>query len=115
VCGLRWCFLTLLGESCQHLPSLDVSNCLSISDEGIEGFFDSFLGSFSYLNLHNSSLCGNKTIHCLCPERQSSSLKELHCNSLSKISDETLSHFLFSSSSLTIFEMSCELKATSKY
>jgi hypothetical protein len=106
--------LTLLGKSCQHLTSLDISNCLSISDEGIVGFFDSFLGSLSYLNLNNNSLCGNKTIHCLCHERQSSSLKELHCNSLSKITDETLSRFLSSASSLTIFEMSCELKATSK-
>jgi hypothetical protein len=106
--------LTLLGKTCQNLLFLDISNCLSVSDEGIEGFFDSFLGSLSYLNLNNNSLCGNKTMLCLCHERQCSSLKELHCNSLSKITDETLSRFLSSASSLSNFEMSCELKPTSK-
>lgn len=103
--------LGLIGKCCQFLISLDISNCLSVTDKGIQFFFESFLGQLENINLNNCLNCGNDGISLFIHQKN---LKEVRFNSLSKVTDQTLKLLFQNCSQLEYFEMCCELKPTSK-
>lgn len=105
-----------IGRWCRFLQSLNISNCVQITDDGVVGFFSKFDGGLTSLDLTGCVACSESSMTAI--TEHTNTIRALRClklNGLSHISGPRLVAFwnrTLVEGDLRTFEMSCALKST---
>eukprot|EP01031_Cornospumella_fuschlensis_P043005 gene43005-52559_t len=118
--------LVLLGKHCKLIEKLFLNSCLSISDEGVVGFFAGYMDMLDlathnvlpvcmlkFITLNNSVQIGSKAVQSIA--RHGVYLEEVYLDGLSKVSPQALTLLFTLCSQLNSFSMMSILAGTTKH
>jgi hypothetical protein len=103
--------LTIIGQNCHFLERLNISNCLLISDVGIQGFMKEFKGKLLSLDISGNLECTGLTTEYL--SIGAHEMIEMKMNGVGSILNPGLQQFFSNAKKLQCLEMGADLRAAS--
>ena len=100
--------LKLIGRKCTILRKLNISDCLNVTDVGIEEFVFEFQGRLNSLNISNCVKCGGPAAFALSTISQN--ITTIKMNSLSMVTMASMKALWMNLPLLEEFEMSADIR-----
>ncbi len=106
--------LSKIGRSCWSLTSLNVSNCLKVTDKGVVGFMSRFEGQLEVIDISGCIHCGSASTEAIAS--RGALLRIIHMNGLSRVSSAALiALWSAASKTMVVFQMCCELRSVTMH
>jgi F-box/leucine-rich repeat protein 2/20 len=100
--------LTLIGRKCSILRKLNISDCINVSDVGVESFVSEFQGQLQSINISGCIKCGGPSAFAL--STISKKITSIRMNCLSMVTKASMKALWKKLPTLEEFEMSADIR-----